>query len=94
VSGIDAEMEGFHQLTRRLTQAEAAIRSILDELDAASRQLEGGVTGSAARAFADARRSWSAQLDELTAVLAAATAAAESARERYERAEQAAASAW
>jgi len=67
---IKVTQAGMSALTDRLRDAIRAIEGILRDLDGKVAELRGGFTGEASEAYVRAHEKWTAQLDEMNALLA------------------------
>lgn len=67
---IKVTQAGMSALIDRLRDAIQGIEAILRELDGRVADLRGGFTGEASEAYNRAHEKWTAQLDEMNALLA------------------------
>ena len=67
--GIKVTQVGMSSLTDRLRDAVRGIEGILRDLDGKVATLRGGFTGEASEAYTFAHARWTAELDEMNALL-------------------------
>ena len=91
---LQFEPEALSSAISILRQATSSITTSLSTLESRSRALGSQWSGEAAQAYSSAHTSWTADLAEMNAVLAAAVEALSAAKGDYDAAEKANAERW